>query len=112
VPSNKKPARRKPAPKPPRKPSWPVSANYQDDDEEVVISVHKFDCTLDPPNLIMSLKDRPKLKDVKSYKLDIKMKGPINDEDVDFKPEIDAIFLTKRAHAIWKKYVPEKPTLP
>ena len=107
MPSNKKPARRKPAPKQPRKPSWPVSANYQDDDEEVVISVHKFDCTLDPPNLIMSLKDRPKLKDVKGWKLTIKVKGP--DKDHEFKPDIDAIFLTKRAHDLWKEHVKPKP---
>ena len=116
MPSKKKPSRRKAAgkaaPKSPRRPSWPVSANYQDDDEEVVLSVHKFDCTLDPPNPILTRQSRAKLKDVKGYKLTIKVKGVINDQSADFKPEIDAIFLTRRAHDLWKKYVPPNPTLP
>lgn len=80
-----------------------------DPDEEIIVSTHKFDCTLDPPNMLFALVGQPKRKDVKGFTLVIKRPGWFNDLASDFKTDVDVIFLTKRARDIWKKYVPAKP---
>jgi hypothetical protein len=103
MPSKKKGKQATKKPSSPRK-RPPKAKPTNGPDEDIEISVHLFDCTLDPPSF-NAVSVNSKRKDLASITLVIATKGGLK-----FTQQIpldaDAIFLTTGSRDKWKKHVP------